>query len=66
MPVYEFKCERCGGLETRTFTSWKLLTQTTQPRCVHDGSRMERTPSTGTSFMVHGYNAANGYNEKLG
>lgn len=63
MPLFEFKCQRCGRVEERLYASFKDLCTSQVVRCIADGSRMERTVSS-PAFKVEGYSYANGYSEK--
>lgn len=60
MPVFEFRCERCLQIEQRFYQSWQRMVSEPAVRCLADGSRMLRIPST-TAFKVNGFSYANGY-----
>jgi predicted nucleic acid-binding Zn ribbon protein len=63
MPVYVYKCQRCGKTEDRFYQSFKQMCLEPSVRCIDDGSRMERVPSA-PAFKVTGFNAANNYGVK--
>lgn len=63
MPLFSFKCQRCGQIEDRLYGSWKQLSLKPAVRCSADGSRMERVPSA-SAFSVSGFNAKNSYGVK--
>lgn len=60
MPIYPFKCERCGNVEDRFYASFEQMVHEPAPRCLNDGSRLERVASA-SNFSVQGYSARNGY-----
>jgi predicted nucleic acid-binding Zn ribbon protein len=63
MPIFEFKCERCGKVEQRFYQSFKQMCLEKAVRCIDDGSRMERIASA-PAFKVEGFSYANGYGVK--
>lgn len=62
MPIFVFRCERCGKTEDRFYKSHKDMCLEPAVRCLVDGSRMERVASA-PAFAVQGFNAANGYSK---
>lgn len=60
MPIFAFKCQRCGRVEDRFYTSHKQMCLESAVRCINDGSRMERLVSA-PAFKVEGYSYQNGY-----
>jgi predicted nucleic acid-binding Zn ribbon protein len=60
MPIYLYKCQRCGKSEERFYASFKAMCLEPSVRCIDDGARMERVASA-PAFTVGGYNAKNGY-----
>lgn len=63
MPLFEYKCERCGDVDTRIFSTYERMIQSPAIRCEKDGSRMERIVSA-PAFTVNGFNAKNNYGVK--
>jgi predicted nucleic acid-binding Zn ribbon protein len=62
VPLYEFKCPKCGKVETFVYRSYENMMGSLHP-CSEDMTEMERLPAA-PAFVVHGFSARNGYAEK--
>ena len=63
MPIYEYQCEECGYIfEEVTIKMGPIKISTNCPVCSKNGNMAiaKKIISSG-SFIVHGYNANNGY-----
>lgn len=59
MPIFNFKCEQCGQIVERHVSASVKVEQ-----CKKCGGVSEKQPSA-PSFVVKGFNALNGYSEKV-
>lgn len=63
MPIHEYQCEKCGYIfEEVTLKMDAVKISTTCPACLEKKEQgiAKKIMSSG-SFIVHGYNANNGY-----
>lgn len=63
MPIHDYQCESCGYIfEEVTFRMDAVKISTECPNCKKDGKLgfAKKIMSSG-SFIIHGYNANNGY-----
>jgi putative FmdB family regulatory protein len=60
MPLFVFRCERCGQREDRFYPTYRQMVAEPAVRCLACGNRTERQ-ATAPAFKVEGFAASNGY-----
>ncbi len=66
MPRWDFQCTHCHRVTERVFTTYEMMQRASEHKllsCDECGCSLERLPSAGTSFVVNGHNAKNGYSK---
>lgn len=64
MPLYDFKCDRCGYVVALIIQNWRDATDPNKPMTHEEcGGNLVRQPSA-PGFVITGFNAGNGYSGK--